>query len=375
LNVHDNSFSAPWIQIYTTNSTINNNKFALNINNYHIVQSLIESDRGSNNQFIGNSIDGGSDAVWSTEIGADDGIFFADENANVVKNNTIQNTFNCGLETLGVISNATIDSNTIRNTGFCGIGGWYFNSWISNIVSNNIIDSAHQMFDFLQDYGLRPANYDPAGTYSGHMFPADTGVYFQNNQFINNKSSDNSNIGEMLINMSQVSAPGRNGEINPTPSQYILTNNTFKNNDFGTFFDPAFIPSSMIVDGGGNKCLTPTGAYPITCNGQITPVPQPTPTPVSTPIPVQSSATITSSTQSLSSTPIISGTASGTNQILVILTSGSDLVWNNSNAIPVVNGNWSTTVSQALVSGQYTVYVRDINNNQLTSKSLTIIAP
>ena len=85
----------------------------------------------------------------------------------------------------------------------------------------------------------------------------------------------------------------------------------------------------------------------------------------------QPSAVITSNGQTISLTPTISGTASGVSQIGVTLSNNGGKVYGSS-LISVVNGNWSITVSPALVAGQYTIYVYDANNNKLTSGYLNI---
>src|SRR3989344_2400069 len=89
---------------------------------------------------------------------------------------------------------------------------------------------------------------------------------------------------------------------------------------------------------------------------------------------VQPSATIMSGMQANSLTPTIFGTANGTSQIGVVLGSAGGKAY-GSGLISVANGNWSVTVSPAITVGQYTVYIYDANNNQLTSSSLTVSSP
>ena len=88
----------------------------------------------------------------------------------------------------------------------------------------------------------------------------------------------------------------------------------------------------------------------------------------------QPSATILTSTQVTNQTPYIIGTASGVNQVGVVLSSQYGDKAYASGLIPVINGNWSVTVSPAIALGQYTVYVYDANNNQLAKSSLNIVA-
>jgi hypothetical protein len=85
-------------------------------------------------------------------------------------------------------------------------------------------------------------------------------------------------------------------------------------------------------------------------------------------------ATILTSSQITNTSPYIMGTASGVNQVGIIFFSQSGDKVYGSGLIPVVNGNWSVTVTPALEPGQYTIYVYDANNNQLTSKTMSIIS-
>ncbi len=87
------------------------------------------------------------------------------------------------------------------------------------------------------------------------------------------------------------------------------------------------------------------------------------------------SASILTATQVTNPAPYIIGTASGVSQVGIVLAGQyGDKVY-ASGLIPVVNGNWSVTVSPALALAQYTIYVYDANNNKLTSGPLTIVSP
>ena len=69
-------------------------------------------------------------------------------------------------------------------------------------------------------------------------------------------------------------------------------------------------------------------------------------------------------TQAHTSRPTISGTANGVSKVGVVLTKDGDKSY-GSGLIPVVNGHWSVTVSSALKSGKYFVYVYDEDQNEL----------
>lgn len=49
----------------------------------------------------------------------------------------------------------------------------------------------------------------------------------------------------------------------PAHSQLEVGNNTFSDNDFGNLLPPYFNPTSMIIDGGGNICKSPSA--PLVC--------------------------------------------------------------------------------------------------------------
>jgi len=85
-------------------------------------------------------------------------------------------------------------------------------------------------------------------------------------------------------------------------------------------------------------------------------------------------ATISTSSQTTSLNPYIIGTAIGTSKVGVVLSSQSgDRVY-GSGLVSVISGNWSVTVMPALSLGNYTIYVYDANNRQLTSKPLSVVS-
>lgn len=89
---------------------------------------------------------------------------------------------------------------------------------------------------------------------------------------------------------------------------------------------------------------------------------------------IQPTATILTSSRITATSPYIIGTASGVNQIGIVLSSESGDKVYGSGMIPVVNGKWSVTVTPALPLGNYTIYVFDADNDKLTSKSLSIVS-
>ena len=66
-------------------------------------------------------------------------------------------------------------------------------------------------------------------------------------------------------------ATSRGCSISSASSDFVLTNNTFRNNDFGHAvtapdFGTPIVPG-LIVDGAGNVCTNSDGAaYPLVCH-------------------------------------------------------------------------------------------------------------
>ena len=270
LKVSGNTIRGLYSQGYGIDNIIDDNTFSDNF--------LILSN-GEGNIITNNKINGGSSGIFSKPDGADDAVILSDESNILVQNNVIENSWDCGIETLGLIANSKIIGNTIKNSGLCGIGGWYWSSWVNNTVSQNVIDGASQMFYFTRGLGLRPAGFDDQ-----KIKPADSKVYFKDNTFSDNKfihrravpfqSILSSSYVNILDNVAPVSV-GRSvpGERAVTPNDFVLGNNRFSNNDFNaTAPAPFFKPTSMIIDGEGNKCGEPIGPdglrmsdYPLKC--------------------------------------------------------------------------------------------------------------
>ncbi len=269
LHLIENTFKADYYQIYSSYITIEKNVFnpVEPINTSGMISSLY----GTNNKIINNDIDGKSDGIFNSElyknIGADDGIIIQDESNDLIQDNRIKNNWDCGIETAGLVTDTQFVKNTITNSGVCGVGGWYWNSWKGNKVIGNIVDYTPQLFAIYRSYGLRPGGSDT---------PKDTYVYFQDNVFDNNKFI-NPRIAPAYsanFNFRDFGAlSALPGELPVTPDKVIIGNNKFMNNDFSTLLlPPYFIPQSMIVDGGGNICsLSSEPTYPLKCGKAITP--------------------------------------------------------------------------------------------------------
>lgn len=239
--------SASYYQHTTDNSVIDNNKITLfDIDDKFYSGGLINSDGGFGNQITNNIIDGKSDGIFGHLQGPDDGIILGDEGdiltgerAAIVKNNTISNTYDCGIETAGLVQDAIISNNKIDNTGVCGIGGWYGNSWVKNRVSDNTVNNSPKLFHIYHWARL-------ADEKTAYLLPGET-IRFKDNIFEDNKLTNKKSTSlPTLIDMKTFNTP---------EDKLILSNNILKDNDFGSSdIQPRLNPGSMFIDGGGNIC-------------------------------------------------------------------------------------------------------------------------
>ena len=242
VRIDQNTFNASYWQSYSHRVVLSSNTLVSSARGSAFAGAMIGSTFGSDNQFVGNVMDGKWAGSGQTET--DDGVVIGDESGDVVSGNTISNVFDCGIETTGVIANATISNNNITRTGFCGIGGWYWNSLKASTISGNVATGVPRLFHFFRIFGLRPARFD-----SLHEMPADAAVYFNDNVFDGNRlvnpstqatSSSIIRVYDQLDYSGSVSSviPGERA---PGSSDFILSNNIFRNNDFGhTLLAPDF---------------------------------------------------------------------------------------------------------------------------------------
>ena len=194
---------------------------------------------GSNNIVANNTINGEGSATpgsYTNWVGGDDGIVLGADgvtsNNNLIENNTLENFFDTGIETLDFVTNSTISNNIITNAAWSGVGGWWTNSWMGNTVSNNVVTNSSYLFYFNVYTG------PPSGQ---------TVNYFENNSFTGNSLIPGPYT---VMGLSAIFSGGAD-----TPTQYVAQNNIFSGNNFSTTVpSPNFIPSSMVVDGGDNVC-------------------------------------------------------------------------------------------------------------------------
>jgi hypothetical protein len=272
VRIDQNTFNASYDQNYSHRVVISNNTLVSQTRGSAFGGALVLSNAGSGNQIVNNVMDGKWSGSGSTDT--DDGVVISDESGDTISGNTISNVFDCGIETVGVIANANISNNSITRTGFCGIGGWYWNSLRSSTISGNVASNVPRLFHFYRIFGLRAAGFDEGP----HELPADGAVYFSDNVFDGNRLLNPSvagNPSSILLIYNQLDYAGTisnlPGERVAGPSDFVLTNNIFRNNDFGhTLFAPAFgapIVPGLVIDGGGNICNIINGVpNPLVCH-------------------------------------------------------------------------------------------------------------
>ena len=263
IQFYENKINAYVQSFYGTYNIFEKNTFVLP-NPKGIISGSIVLQYGSHNIIRNNNIDGGAKGIFENQDGVDDGVVIMDEHDDIVDSNSIKNVWDCGIETTGIISNTVFNNNSTTNSGLCGIGAWYFSSWLNNTVSNNIFENTQQPFLFFRSYGFRPAGFD-----NKKLFPADTVSYFKDNTFSKNifKNPRSTSYSPYYIDIGVPPAlsGGVTGETMPQKSAFITGNNIFSGNDFGLVPPLSFSPKNIVVDGGGNVCRSSPVGYEINC--------------------------------------------------------------------------------------------------------------
>lgn len=275
-----NTMTGVYQQNFTDSSTISNNTLTGHIT---LQGALIGSNYGAHTRILANSLDGMWDGrpetgLAGTREGADDGMVISDESDLRVEANVIRNVWDCGIETVGLISHSSFRGNHIVKGGLCGIGAWYWSSLLGNTFADNTVERSGNLFQLTRAYGLRAAS-----VMSGHALPADSLVYFKDNVFEGNVLLDPISPSGLTTWASQIPVYDRlqyGGQISTLPGEqaasaasFKIENNVFRNNRFGTMaYAPWFgdqpAVAGMIVDGGGNQCQAPSANlknYPLVC--------------------------------------------------------------------------------------------------------------
>lgn len=269
----NNTVTGSYGELYGDSNTISNNRFSSGAAPVAIA-GMVVSDMSAHVRIFGNTMDGRWDGVVGSMGGADDGVIIVNSSDALVENNTIANVFDCGIEWLGTINASTFRGNHISNAGVCGLGGWYGMSMSDSVIAANTIDRTSRMFLIFRISGLLVGGDD-----FEHRLPPETAIAFKNNLFDGNifTNSRQQNPGTPsfiplfnLLNYSGIGVPPGPGERLTTAADFQISNNTFKNNQFGSSLPPPWFGDTpvpgMVIDGGGNVCKQSTiPGYPLTC--------------------------------------------------------------------------------------------------------------
>jgi hypothetical protein len=274
LSVTGSTFSATLLVVTNTNgATITGNTF--NLEDFVGFAAGISITGGT-----GSSIENNSITDIGTPVTVSDGIFARSIGNAAIEGNTVKNVTNCGVETAGLITNVQISNNGITNAGTCGIGAWEDSSWQNNTVASNTATNVPLLFDFFRLDGLETG---------------ESAVYFENNNFTNNKL-----VSQPVLPQTPAWVVMNSTGNNVPSGDFVLGNNVFTGNNFlATGLLPTFVPTSMIVDGGGNICnaAAATNAFPLVCGGSGSPNPPPGPDTQAPTVPTLISAIAVSPTQ------------------------------------------------------------------------------
>ena len=136
-----------------SDALIDNNTFTADANALHSIQ--INHNGGANVTITRNTLYGGGQAIGCCFFGMDDGIVIQAADGDKVNGNTLDQYWDCGIETARSITNTQIDGNTVTHARTCGIGGWGSpnvpSSWVSVSVTNNHVDQTGLMFRFFAE--------------------------------------------------------------------------------------------------------------------------------------------------------------------------------------------------------------------------------
>jgi hypothetical protein len=220
--------------------------------------------KSNNNKILENVIDGRVSDLAITDGGTDDGIVVFETEGNLIASNTIRNAFDLGIETYGSNKTLTVVDNTLTDVGNGGIGGRWWLGLTDSKFLRNVADGTPTIFNFRRHCGLRTGPTDSLG-----LLTADTGIYFENNQFESNSLTNQlagTPAGFQIFDSVLLDQSATCGTVTAvTASDFHLSTNTFLNNDFSetlqTYFGPA--TSTNVIDGGGNSCTGSTS--PIFC--------------------------------------------------------------------------------------------------------------
>ena len=203
---------------------------------------------GDHNVVDANTSHGGA-ASWQTAPhGSDDALVMSWETGDTIANNQFDHLYDCGIETVGYVSDSTWTNNTIDHAGMngiCAYAGWY-SSWFNNSVLDNTVTHSGSLVAVMTAYEL--------------YGPFQSQAFFSYNEIAGNTSSDGivSGDGPMSAAFADQSDP---------TIPLVDVGNDISNNRFDTSV-PA--PSVYLINytASGNICAIPTpnnAAYSPAC--------------------------------------------------------------------------------------------------------------
>ncbi len=293
LTVHNNIFNAMWGQMHASYTVIDGNTFNCPARPTSLCMGLVLSVYGGNHNTYSHNVLEGKSVAGQKKGGTDDGMLLEDESNATVTDNDFRNNGDAGVESLGMLKDSVIARNRVSGVCSNGFGGWFYASLLNNEFSDNTVTGCQRLFNYSRIFGLRPML---------NGVPKDDAVYFANNRFLRNRIVDQATPERSSAMRMFVYASGmvlRDKDVADThhdmyvgleghradyqgretaPTRFVLTNNLFQDNDFGSSPHPlefgmekpgAVFTPGLIVDGGGNRCAPNTAqpnADPLKCN-------------------------------------------------------------------------------------------------------------
>ena len=138
----------------TSNIVLVSNGHSVTLDHNHISVSpcgrpgaVVGFFNGGGNQVIGNTIDGcyaGNDLTGqgNDAPGADDGIILENEIGDTIRDNSITNVFDAGIEGVDSVRSTTISNNTVTHAVTNGIASYWCTDWENNTIAGNTVSGS-----------------------------------------------------------------------------------------------------------------------------------------------------------------------------------------------------------------------------------------
>jgi hypothetical protein len=259
LSVTDNHVLGYYQQTGTSYATILNN----NIEAYPVVETpaTLALKHGMYNDVLANHIDGKWDGQALDRIGTDDGIVLMYEDHDKISNNVIQNVWDAGIESEGLLSNTLIEGNQIQSAQETAIGAYVDTGWINNVVSTNQVVNSTDFIDIVFNSSTGPVFNVDLG------LPPPTTLFFQSNTIGGNVFSSPRHYYDSPGQPSTAYGSSININFDNITIPLAAGGNIITGNVLPTFSPgPTLTPPSIFIDGGGNVCGPLPSGSPITCH-------------------------------------------------------------------------------------------------------------